>query len=179
MPAAGPGGEREAGLADDPFGGSGQQGLFLSVPAGSFDADRFAQSGPAGDMPPDPLLATILDTVTAGPDGSGVAGLSDDQLIGVIAAARRLESRVAWYQLAAVAEFTARAGREPLGGEFAAAELACELHLTPLSAGAQMDYARRAGQRLPACLAALFAGRLHPVHLMGIWQATAWNDSGV
>ena len=66
-------------------------------------------------MPPDPLLATILDTVT-GPDGPGVAALSDDQLIGVIAAARRLESRVAWYQLAAVAEFTARWGGESLGG---------------------------------------------------------------
>ena len=65
--------------------GPGRQGLFLSVPAGSFDADRFAQSGPAADMPPDPLLATIIDTVT-GPDGPGVATLSDDQLIGVIAA---------------------------------------------------------------------------------------------
>jgi hypothetical protein len=150
---------------DDAFdGGFAQQGLYVSVPAGSFDADRFAQSGPAADMPPDPLLATIIDTVT-GPGGSGVGGLSDDQLIGVIAAARRLESRVAWYQLAAVAEFTARAGREPAGGEFAADELACELHLTGLSAGAQMDYAQRVGHRLPACMAALFDGRLHPVHL--------------
>ena len=85
----------------------GRQGLFLSVPAGSFDADRFAQSGPAADMPPDPLLATIIDAVT-GPDGPGVATLSDDQLIGVIAAVRRLESRVAWYALTAVAEFAAR-----------------------------------------------------------------------
>ena len=42
-------------------------------------------------MPPDPLLATIIDTVT-GKDGKGLAGLSDDQLIGVIAAVRRLES---------------------------------------------------------------------------------------
>ena len=51
---------------------AGSQGLFLSVPAGSFDADRFAQSGPAGEMPPDPLLATIIDAVT-GPDGPGPA----------------------------------------------------------------------------------------------------------
>src|ERR1700761_819081 len=77
---------------DDPFGASAQQGLFLSVPAGSFDPDRFAQSGPAADMPPDPLLATIIDTVT-GPDRAGLSGLSDDQLIGVIAAVRRMESR--------------------------------------------------------------------------------------
>ena len=48
-----------------------EQGLFLTVPAGSFDSDQLAQSGPAADMPPDPLLATIID-VTAGPDGHGV-----------------------------------------------------------------------------------------------------------
>src|SRR5580693_4437817 len=68
------------GLADE----APQQGLFLSVPAGHFDPDRFAQSGPAAEMPPDSLLATIMDTVTS-PDGPGVAGLGDDQLIGVIA----------------------------------------------------------------------------------------------
>jgi hypothetical protein len=153
-----------AGPDDDPSGGLAGQGLFLSVPAGSFDADRFAQSGPAAGMPPDPLLATILDTVTA-PGGSGVGALSDDQLIGVIAAARRLESRIAWYQLAAVAEFKARADQEPLAAEFAADELACELHLTAYSAGAQMDYSQRVAERLPLCLAALFDGRLHPVHL--------------
>jgi hypothetical protein len=52
-----------------------QQGLFLCLPAGSLDTDQ--------------LLATIIDTVT-GEDGKGLAGLSDDQLIGVIAAVRRL-----------------------------------------------------------------------------------------
>ncbi len=67
------------------------QGLFLCLPAGTLDTDRFAQSGPAADMPPDPLLATIIDTVT-GEDGKGLGGLSDDQLVGVIAAGRRLES---------------------------------------------------------------------------------------
>ena len=65
-----------------------QQGLFLCLPAGSLDTDRFTQSGPAADMLPDPVLATIIDTVT-GEDGKGLAGLSDDQLIGVIAAVRR------------------------------------------------------------------------------------------
>ena len=119
---------------------AGPQGLFLSVPAGSFDADRFAQCGPAAEMPPDPLLATIIDAVT-GPDGPGVGTLSDDQLIGVIAAVRRLESRVAWYALTAVAEFAARWGGEVAGAEFAADQLACELHLTSRSAAVQLDYA--------------------------------------
>jgi hypothetical protein len=84
-----------------PDAGPAQQGLFLCLPAGSLDTDRFTQSGPAADMPPDPLLATVIDTL-AGPDGQGLAGLSDDQLIGVIAAARRMESRAAWYLMAAV-----------------------------------------------------------------------------
>ncbi len=150
---------------------AGTQGLFLSVPAGSFDADRFAQSGPAGEMPPDPLLATIIDAVT-GPAGPGVGTLTDDQLIGVIAAVRRLESRVAWYALTAVAEFAARWGGEVAGAEFAADQLACELHLTSRSAAVQLDYAAAVTGRLPRCLAALFAGLLHPVHLRIIEEET-------
>lgn len=148
-----------------------EQGLFLTVPAGSFDSDQLAQSGPAADMPPDPLLATIID-VTAGPDGSGMAGLTGDQLIGVIAGSRRLESRAAWYTLAAVAEFTARSDREELVGEFAADELACELHLTTQSAAGLMDYARAVTTRLPRCFAALGAGLLYPVHLRIIEEET-------
>jgi hypothetical protein len=135
---------------------AGAQGLFLSVPAGSFDADRFAQCGPAADMPPDPLLATIIDAVT-GPDGPGAGTLSDDQLTGVIAAVRRLESRAAWYTLTAVAEFAARYGGEVAGAEFAAGQLACELHLTARSAAVQLDYAAAAAARLPRGLAALAA----------------------
>ena len=141
------------------------------MPAGSFDADRFAQSGPAADMPPDPLLATIIDTVT-GPDGPGVATLSDDQLIGVIAGIRRLESRAAWYTLTAVAEFAVRYGNEVAGAQFAADQVACELHLTSRSAAVLLDYATAVAARLPRCLAALHAGLLHPVHLRIIEEET-------
>jgi hypothetical protein len=160
-------GPEPGGLGGEPA----QQGLFLSVPAGHFDPDRFAQSGPAAEMPPDALLATIMDTVTS-PDGPGVAGLGDDQLIGVIAAARRLESRAAWYVLAAAAEFTARSASEEFGPHFAADELACELHLTAGSAAGQMDYAGTVTARLPHCLAALYDGRIHPVHLRIIEEET-------
>jgi DNA-binding NarL/FixJ family response regulator len=140
-----------------------QQGLFLCLAAGSLDTDRFTQSGPAADMPPDPVLATIIDTVT-GEDGKGLAGLSDDQLIGVIAAGRRLESRASWYVMAAVREFTARNTGEGRVEEFAADQLAHELHLTYQSAAAQMDYASTVTGRLPATCAALHAGTIHPVH---------------
>jgi hypothetical protein len=163
----------DSGAPDDglPPDDGQQQGLFLSVPAGHFDPDRFAQSGPAAEMPPDALLATIMDTVTS-PDGPGVAGLGDDQLIGVIAAGRRLESRAAWYVLAAEAEFTARSTSEEFGPQFAADELACELHLTAGSAARQMDYADTVTARLPQCLAALRDGRMHPVHLRIIEEET-------
>jgi Domain of unknown function (DUF222) len=156
----------------EPDAALAQQGLFLCLPAGSLDTDQFTQSGPAADMPPDPLLATIIDTVT-GEDGKGLAGLSDDQLIGVIAAVRRLESRVAWYLLAAVGEFTARTADEPCAAEFAADQLACELHLTNASAAAQMDYARTVTGRLPATYAALHAGTIHPVHVRIIEDETS------
>jgi hypothetical protein len=127
-----------------------QQGLFLCLPAGSLDTDQFTQSGPAAEMPPDPLLATVVDTVS-GEDGTGLAGLSDDQLIGVLAAGRRLESRGAWYVMAAIRGFTARATAEgPVAAEFAADQLACELHRTVASAAAQMDYTSTVTSRLPA-----------------------------
>jgi hypothetical protein len=149
-----------------------QQGLFLSLPAGSLDTDRFAQSGPAADMPPDPLLATIIDTVT-GEDGTGLAGLSDDQLVGVVAAGRRLESRGAWYVMAAIREFTARNTGEDCVDEFAADQLAHELRLTVASAAAQMDYACTVTSRLPATFAALHAGTIHPVHVRIIEDETS------
>jgi Domain of unknown function (DUF222) len=149
----------------------GQQGLYLCLPAGSCDADQFAQSGPAADMAPDPLLATIIDTVT-GEDRKGLAGLSDDQLIGVIAAIRRLESRAAWYLMATVGEFTARNTGEGCVEEFAADQLAHELHLTHQSAAAQMDYASTVISRLPATHAALHAGTIHPVHVRIIEEET-------
>jgi Domain of unknown function (DUF222) len=148
-----------------------QQGLYLCLPARSLDTDRFTQSGPAGDMPPDPLLATIIDTVT-GEDRRGLAGLSDDQLIGVIAAVRRLESRAAWYLMAAVGEFTSRNTGQGCVEEFAADQLAHELHLTHQSAAAQMDYASTVTGRLPATYAALHAGTIHPVHVRIIEEET-------
>ena len=148
-----------------------QQGLFLCLPAGSLDTGQFTQSGPAADMSPEPLLATIIDTVT-GEDGKGLAGLSDDQLIGVIAAIRRLESRAAWYLMAAVREFTARNTGEGCVEEFAADQLAHELHLTQQSAAAQMDYTSTVTSRLPATYAALHAGRIHPVHVRIIEDET-------
>ena len=91
------------GSGGDPDG-TGGQGLYVCLPAGQVTLEGFAQGGQADTMAPGALLATIVHTVT-GEDGSGLAGCSDDQLMGIISAARRMEARAAWTLLAAVREF--------------------------------------------------------------------------
>ena len=73
--------------------------------------------------------------------------------------------------MAAVGEFARRAGTG-LEGEFAADELASELHLTQQSAAGQMDFATQVAKRLPNTFAALAAGQIHPVHLRIIEDET-------
>lgn len=98
-----------------PYAESGpEQGLFLCLPAGEFDPDQFAQSGPASDLPPGATTATLMELV-GGAGGSSVAGLSDDQLVGFIAAAKRQESWSAWFAMPLRARRTqAWAGRTPV-----------------------------------------------------------------
>jgi hypothetical protein len=72
--------------------------------------EGFAGDGRADTMAPGPLLAMVLDTV-AGENGEGLAGLSDDQLIGFLSGTRRMESRLAWAKMAALAEFASRPRR--------------------------------------------------------------------
>src|SRR5579863_2877034 len=156
-----------------------QQGLFVCLPAEELTLAGFAQDGRSDTMAPGALLATLLDAIT-GEGGSGLAGLADDQLIGIVSAARRMESRAAWTVLAALAEL---ARRRPADGpadsgrhgfsDFAADEVAAELHLTQQSATEQIWYARQVADRLPASFAALAAGRIHPVHLRIIEDETA------
>lgn len=88
----------------DPEGFPAQQGLYLSLPAEQLTLAGFAQNGESDTMAPGGLLATVVQTVT-GEDGSGLAQCSDDQLVGIISAARRLESRATWTLMAAMAEF--------------------------------------------------------------------------
>src|SRR5271170_4565792 len=146
------------------------QGLYITLPAEHLTLAGFNQGGASDTMAPGALLATVVDTVT-GEDGSGLAGCSDDQLLGIISAARRMQSRSAWAEMAAVGEFARRAGGG-LEGEFAADELACELHMSQQSAAGQMDFATDVAQRLPKTFAALGAGQIHPIHLRIIEEAT-------
>jgi hypothetical protein len=93
-----------------------EQGLYITLPAEQLTLSGFCQGGASDTMAPGPLLATVVDTVT-GQDGAGLAGCSDDQLMGIISAGRRLESRSAWTVMAAIGEFARRAGTG-VEGEF-------------------------------------------------------------
>ncbi len=153
-------------------GGPGQQGLFLCLPSEEFDPDRFAQCGPASDLPPGAMTATLMELV-GGPGGSGVAGLSDNQLMGFVSAGLRMESWGAWFAMTSIGEFARRAKARGPAGEFAADELADELHLTYNSAAGRIAYAQAVAERLPRCFAALGAGTIHPVHLRIIEEETS------
>jgi hypothetical protein len=96
---------------------------------------------------------------------SGLGGLGDDELVGVLRAARRLESWQAGVGLAVVAELDARrraqAARPGWSGvsEHVSAELAAALALTGRSADELLGFSRGL-DRLPAVRAALLAGRI-------------------
>src|SRR5579862_7942641 len=149
-----------------------EQGLFVCLPAEELTLAGFAQNGRSDTMAPGALLATVLDAVV-GEGGSGLAALADDQLIGIISAARRMESRTAWMLMAALAELARRrpaaedsSDRGQYGfSDFAPDEVAAELRLSVQSAAGQMMYAVAVAARLPCSFAALASGQIHPVHL--------------
>jgi hypothetical protein len=142
------------------------QGLYITLPAEELTLEGFAEGGRTDTMAPGPLLAMVLDTM-AGEAGEGMAQLSDDQLIGFLSGTRRMESRLAWAQMAALAELASRPRRQ----DFAAGEVAAAFHLTWLSAAGEIGYSSTVARRLPVTFAALAAGRLHPVHVKIIEDA--------
>jgi hypothetical protein len=144
------------------------QGLYVTAPAEDLSLEGFTADGRADTMAPGPLLAMVLDTV-AGPDGAGLAGLSDDQLIGFLSGARRMESRLAWAKMAALAEFASRPRRQ----DFAADEIAAAFRLAWLSAAGEIAYAQTVTRRLPVTFAALAAGKIDPVHVRIIEDTTS------
>src|SRR6266496_2886625 len=96
---------------------------------------------------------------------AGLSALSDDELVGVLGAARRLASRAAGIELAAVAGLAARraAAARVMGDwrqhEHVADEIAAALRLTCRAADKLLDLATGV-TRLPAVTAALAAGRI-------------------
>src|SRR5215470_12194205 len=157
------------GWGEDGWDGDGaRQGLYVTLPAEELTLEGFAQGGRTDVMAPGPLLAMVLGAV-AGEHGEGLAGLSDDQLIGFLSGTRRMESQMAWAKMAALAEFASRPGRQ----NFAADEVASAFNLTWLSAAGEIEYACTVTRRLPVTFAALGAGKLYPVHVKIIEEVTS------
>ncbi len=124
-------------------------------------ARGFAAGGPLDVMEPGPVLAGFADDAI----GDGLGGLSDDELVGLMGAARRLASRAAGIELAAVAGLDARraaharAVKDWRQHEHVGDEVAVALTLTCRAAGKLLDLANGV-RRLPAVTAALAAGRV-------------------
>jgi hypothetical protein len=147
------------------------------------DLGGLAEGGPIDLMAPCPGLAA---TAAGACEPAVLSGLSDNQVLGLAAAGRRLAGRAAWIQQAAIAEFAARRAEPdtrkatPLGfTPFAPDELAPELVITGSAAEEAMARARDAARRLPACSALLRDGLAGEFQLKITTDATvALSDAG-
>ena len=123
--------------------------------------EAFAHGGPLDAMTPDGTLAGLSGRACH----AGLGALSDDALVGLLHASRRLSAWQSGIELAAVAELDHRrlAGSARPGwskvSEHIAAELAAALVLTGRSADLLLGLARDLA-RLPAVLRALLAGEI-------------------
>jgi hypothetical protein len=125
------------------------------------DGCGFAAGGAADELPPGPVLAGLAGDAWS----AGLGRLSDDELVGVLRAARRLASWSAALELAAVTDLATRREAEAAGagpsvaGEHIGDEIATALTLTARAADVLLDLAI-ALRRLPATMTALAAGRI-------------------
>jgi hypothetical protein len=150
---------------------------------GGQDFGGLAKDGPIDTMAPGPGLAAVAAGAC---DPAVLAALSDNQVLGLAAAGRRLAGRAAWIQQAAVAEFAARRLEHdpkkatPLGfTPFAPDELVPELVITTTSAEEAMARARDVARRLRACFALLRDGVVSEYQIKIITDATVGlSDEG-
>jgi len=139
----------------------------------------FARDRPADVLRPGPLLGALTERAAGDP-----ARLGDNELLGAMAAARRLAARAEYLELRAIAEFTRRreaqlqaatAAGVPPGcrdGEFPDAELGYELVTSPNAAGDTMGMAVDLETRLPKTREALAAGVIDGYRARLIWKPT-------
>jgi hypothetical protein len=139
----------------------------------------FAQHQAADVMPPGPVLGALTSQAV-----EDVRSLDDDELLGVVSAARRQQTRAEYEELAAVAEFTRRReqqyqaskarGDKPRQreGEFAAEELGMELTCSHYAAGQRMDLADGLARRLPVTFAGMANGTIDGYRARIIYEFT-------
>src|SRR3984957_12350169 len=126
---------------------------------------QFGQDAPADVLRPGPVLAALTEQACA-----DLSRLTDNQLIGALHAARRLENRAHYLQTRIIAEFARRREEEFetakargvraawLAGEFPGVELASELLISGMEAGRWIDSATDLTTRLPKTLQGMSAG---------------------
>jgi hypothetical protein len=158
----------------------------------SLDA-QFAQDAAADALSPNPVLAALTEAAVA-----DVTRLTDDQLVGVLRAARRQENREAWKKALVIAEFARRRAAEfkaaeargvPVHcrpGQFPGEELVIELLVGPVQGSHTIDDATDLATRLPATLAGMAAGLIDEaragviaLHTRGLSAAYAAVADGI
>jgi hypothetical protein len=162
------------------LGEAGDVGLEeLAAMTQALSGTGFAQDQAADVMPPGPVLGALASQAV-----EDVASLPDDELLGVVLAARRLQARDEYLELAAVAEFTRRSeqayeaskarGDKPRhrDGEFAAEELGMEMNCSHYTAGQRMELADGLSSRLPATFAGMAAGVIDGYRAKIIYEFT-------
>jgi Domain of unknown function (DUF222) len=163
-----------------------RQGLFLGLaepvdPALGTGPDTagFAQDGAADTMAPGAVLLALAEAAST----DGMLGrLTDNEVLGLAGAGKRIASLGTWIELSAAGEFAGRrvSGDKPgtVAGqnltEFAGDELAPELGMTPFAAARHLGYARDVARRLPVTFAALRAGLVDGYRVKIIAEATQW-----
>jgi len=168
-------------------GGPGQPGSARIYPGESASRAAAFGSGLVLDvLPACPGLALPADAAAG--DDDCYQGVSDDELLGVLAAWDRLEAHMAARKLAAAAELIRRGpeqgrpldwpGRMPAGWEeFAADELACALAESRPAAEALLDLAHHLAGKLPGTAAALRDGTISRYKAQLIATATRLLDA--
>jgi hypothetical protein len=131
-------------------------------------------------LAPGPELARLAHAV-AGSDGAALGTLADAEVLGVIAAGRRLAAWAVWTETVALAEFGRRraAPAEPSGVDRGAAdEVAWKTRMTWTSAADRMARACATADRLPCTLQALRDGRIDPGYVTVIADWTSVLSPG-
>jgi hypothetical protein len=128
----------------------------------------FAGHQAADVMPPGPVLGALTSQAV-----EDLTSLNDDELLGVVSAARRQQTRAEYEELAAIAEFARRRdqqyeaskarGDKPRhrDGEFAAEELGFEMNCSHYAAGQRMEFADGLSRRLRATFAGMANGTIN------------------
>jgi hypothetical protein len=126
---------------------------------------QFGQDAAADVLRPNPVLAALTEQAC-----TDLSRLTDNQLIGALHAAGRLENRAHYLQTRIIAEFARRRLEEfetakargvrvrCRAGEFPGVELASELLISGLEAGRWIDSATALTTRLPRTLLGMAAG---------------------